>query len=115
MSDPPTEPVDQAAAYYRAIDNDDYALLSALLVEGFVHDRPDRTIEGRDRFVQFMRDERPQTDTTHPLDGVYQQREGDGVAVRGRLLDASGDPITGFVDVFEFAENRIRRLETYVD
>jgi len=115
MSEPPTEPVEQATAYYRAIDGDDYALLSALLVEEFVHDRPDRTIEGRDRFVRFMRDERPQTDTTHPLDGVYQQRSGDGVAVRGRLLDASGDPIVGFVDVFEFAEGRIRRLETYVD
>jgi len=115
MSEPPTEPVEQATAYYRAIDDDDYALLSALLVEEFVHDRPDRTIEGRDRFVQFMRDERPQTDTTHPVNGVYQQQSGDGVAVRGRLLGPDGDPIVGFVDVFEFADGRIRRLETYVD
>jgi ketosteroid isomerase-like protein len=112
MSERPTDPVDRARAYYRAIDGDDYDLLSTLLVEGFVHDRPDRTIEGRARFVQFMRAERPQTETTHPIDGVYRREDG-GVAVRGRLLDADGDPIVGFVDVFEFDGDRIRRIETY--
>jgi ketosteroid isomerase-like protein len=112
MSDRPTAPLDQARAYYRAIDGDDYDLLAALLTEAFVHDRPDRTIEGRDRFVEFMRAERPQTDTTHPIDGLYRRDDG-GVAVRGRLLDADGDPITRFVDVFEFAERRIGRIETY--
>lgn len=107
-----TDRVDQARAYYRAIDGDDYDLLSALLSEEFVHDRPDRTIEGRDRFVRFMRAERPQTDTTHPIDGVYRRDDG-GVAVRGRLLDADGDRIVGFVDVFEFDGDRVRRIETY--
>ena len=112
MSEPPTTPVDQAWAYYRAIDGGDYDLLEALLADAFVHDRPDRTIEGRDRFVQFMRAERPQTDTTHPVDGVYRHPEG-GVAVRGRLLDADGDRIAAFVDVFEFGADRIQRIETY--
>jgi len=111
MSDRPTEPVVQARAYYRAIDGDDYDLLAALLDEAFVHDRPDRTIDGRERFVRFMRSERPQTDTTHPVDSVFEAD--DAVAVRGRLLDADGDRIVGFVDVFEFAGGRIRRIETF--
>jgi ketosteroid isomerase-like protein len=111
MSDPPTGLVDQARAYYRAIDGDDYDLLAALLTESFVHERPDRTIEGRERFVRFMREGRPQTDTTHPVDGVYRCE--DGVAVRGRLLDSDGEPIVGFVDVFEFAAGRVDRIETY--
>jgi len=111
MSDRPAAPVDRARAYYRAIDDDDYDLLSALLAEGFVHDRPDRTIEGRERFVRFMREERPQTDTTHPVDTVFEA-EG-AVAVRGRLLDADGERIVGFVDVFAFAAGRIDRIETY--
>ncbi|WP_276249354.1 nuclear transport factor 2 family protein [Haloarcula rara] len=127
MSEPPTAPVEQARAYYRAIDGGDYDLLGALLTEAFVHDRPDRTIEGRERFVQFMREERPQTDTTHPVDTVFSEGGGepngagassgdrsDGtVAVRGRLLDADGEPIVGFVDVFSFAAGRIDRIETY--
>ena len=111
MSERPTDPVDQARAYYQAIDDDDYDLLSALLSGDFVHDRPDRTLEGRDRFVQFMRSGRPQTDTTHPIDDVY--RRDSGVAIRGRLLGADGDHIVGFVDVFEFDDGRIHRIETY--
>ncbi len=138
MSDPPTEPVAQVRAYYRALDGADYDLLGALLAEDFVHDRPDQTIEGRERFVRFMREERPQTDTTHPIDAVFEAPDGAGpggtpvssaqssdgsepadrqtggtVAVRGRLLDADGDPIAGFVDVFTFAADRIARVETY--
>lgn len=111
MSDPPSGRVEQARAYYRAIDGDDYALLSSLLTASFVHDRPDQTIEGRERFVRFMREERPQTDTTHPIDGVYAGEE--DVAVRGRLLAADGDPIAGFVDVFSFDDGRIGRIDTY--
>lgn len=111
MSDAPGGPVELARAYYGAVDNDDYDLLASLLDGAFVHDRPDRTIEGRERFVQFMRSERPQTGTTHPVDDVY--RHDTGVAVRGRLLDADGDTIVGFVDVFEFCDGGIRRIETY--
>ncbi|MDT3434082.1 nuclear transport factor 2 family protein [Haloarcula sp. 1CSR25-25] len=119
-------PIQRARAYYEAIDGDDYDRLASLLAPSFVHDRPDRTIEGRDRFVGFMRDERPQTDTTHPLDGLYR-RQGDSgaaptdgddtataeVAARGRLLDADGERIVGFVDVFTFAGDDIERIETY--
>jgi ketosteroid isomerase-like protein len=111
MSEPPTAPVERARAYYRAIDGDDYDLLGALLAESFVHERPDRTIEGRERFVRFMREERPQTDTSHPVEQVY--RDGGEVAVRGRLLDADGERIVGFLDAFEFADGRIERIETY--
>ncbi|MDS0220324.1 nuclear transport factor 2 family protein [Haloarcula sp. S1AR25-5A] len=113
-------------AYYDAIDGGDYDQLTSLLAPSFVHDRPDRTIEGRERFVRFMREERPQTDTTHPLDGLYCPQDnggaesagGDGtetaeVVARGRLLDADGERIVGFVDVFTFAGDDIERIETY--
>jgi len=115
--DVPEGPVARARAYYRALDDDEYDLLAALLAPGFVHERPDMTLEGRERFVRFMREERPATDTTHPVDGVYRRDgsdggEGDGpdgatdteVAVRGRLLAADGRELTGFVDVFTTAE-----------
>ncbi|MGB9951751.1 nuclear transport factor 2 family protein [Haloarcula marismortui] len=113
-------------AYYDAIDGDDYDQLASLLTPSFVHDRPDRTIDGRDQFVQFMREGRPQTDTTHPLDGLYCRQkdsaaesiDGDDTATaeviaRGRLLDADGERIVGFVDVFTFAGGDIERIETY--
>lgn len=115
-----------ARAYYDAIDGDDYDRLASLLASSFVHERPDRTIEGRERFVGFMRDERPQTDTTHSLAGLYcrqadttaEQTDGDTAATaeviaRGRLLDADGEYIFGFVDVFMFARDDIERIETY--
>ncbi|GCF13636.1 hypothetical protein Harman_15710 [Haloarcula mannanilytica] len=116
----------RARAYYDAIDGDDYDQLTSLLAPSFVHDRPDRTIEGRERFVRFMREERPQTDTTHPLDGLYHSPESgreepadgdepetDEIVVRGRLLDADGERIVGFVDVFTFVGDDIERIETY--
>ena len=115
----------RARAYYDAIDGDDYDQLASLLAPSFVHDRPDRTIEGRERFVRFMREERPQTDTTHSLAGVYCRQADstaeptgskDGVAAvvaRGRLLDADGEYIFTFVDVFSFDGDDIERIETY--
>jgi ketosteroid isomerase-like protein len=102
-----------ARAYYRALDHGNYDALADLLAPGFVHDRPDRVFEGRDRFVRFMREERPQTDTSHPVDAVY--RTDGNVAVRGRLLDADGDPITRFVDVFSIDGSRIERITTYTN
>ncbi|MBX0322673.1 nuclear transport factor 2 family protein [Halomicroarcula sp. F13] len=113
MTDADETPADHARAYYLALDEGDYDLLTRLLAPEFVHDRPDRTIEGRERFVRFMREERPQTDTSHPIDGLFRRPDGDGVAVRGRLLDADGDPIARFVDVFQFDDGRIERIETY--
>ncbi|MFB9824562.1 nuclear transport factor 2 family protein [Halobaculum roseum] len=126
-----------ARAYYRAIDAAAYDDLSALLAPAFVHDRPDRTLSGREEFVRFMREERPRTDTEHRIDGVYVDsgadddggglvrgdRDGDGaateVAVRGRLLDDEGGELFGFVDVFEFAspdsDAAVAHLTTYTD
>jgi ketosteroid isomerase-like protein len=120
---------ERARAYYRALDEGDYDRLADLLAEGFVHDRPDRTIDGRDRFVSFMREDRPQKDTSHRVDAVFEARDDTGgrgadaaagtdrerVAVQGRLLAADGSAITGFVDVFSVAEGRIERIETYTD
>ncbi|QLH75881.1 nuclear transport factor 2 family protein [Halosimplex rubrum] len=121
-----TDGAERARAYYRVLDEADYDRLADLLAEGFVHDRPDRTIDGRDRFVEFMREERPQTDTTHRVEAVFggrtdgDGREGDdeadgGVAVQGRLLAADDSVITGFVDVFSVCEAGIERIETYTD
>ncbi len=100
-----------ARTYYRAIDGGDFDALGALLAPEFVHRRPDRTIEGREAFLAFMRDGRPETDTTHEVAAVFAGA--DGVAVRGRLLHADGTPWFPFVDVFDVADDRITRLTTY--
>jgi len=114
--------VDQAREYYRALDDHDYEALAALLAPAFVHDRPDMTLEGRERFVRFMREERPQKDTRHPIDGVFAAPGGGvesggedagDVAVRGRLLAADGEPITAFVDVFTFDGDDVTRVDTF--
>jgi ketosteroid isomerase-like protein len=100
-----------AREYYRAIDDGDYDALVDLLAPQFVHDRPDRTIEGRERFVRFMREERPETDTSHEVDAVY--RDSGSVAVEGRLLRADGSEWFGFVDVFAVADGAAIELTTY--
>ena len=100
-----------ARAYYDALDAGDYDRLADLLAPGFVQRRPDRTFESRDRFVTFMRDERPMTDTTHAIETVYPS--GPGVAVRGRLCDANGDVLFAFVDAFTVVDGQITALETY--
>ncbi len=106
-----------ARSYYHAIDAGDYERLTSLLSPDFVHERPDMTLDGRDRFVAFMRDERPQTDTTHPIDGVYLAADDDGpateVVVRGRLLGADGERIVGFIDVHRIDGATIGHLTTY--
>ncbi|WP_050032439.1 nuclear transport factor 2 family protein [Halorubrum halophilum] len=110
-TDAPSDPSRLVRAYYDALDAGEYDRLAALLDPEFVQRRPDRTFEGRDRFVAFMRDERPMTDTSHAVDAVYP--EGPGVAVRGRLLDADGDELFAFVDVFSVEGGRLAALETY--
>jgi ketosteroid isomerase-like protein len=120
-----TDGADRARAYYRALDEADYGRLADLLAAGFVHERPDRTIDGRDRFVEFMREERPQKDTSHRVEAMFETRGGVGgdtdddhgerVAAQGRLLAADGSAITGFVDVFAIGETGIERIETYTD
>jgi ketosteroid isomerase-like protein len=99
--------------YYRAIDDGAYRSLHDILTWGFVHVRPDRTLDGRERFVSFMREERPDPDTTHEIEAVYTNR--DGAAVEGRLLRASGEEWFRFVDVFEHDDGRLSGLRTYTD
>lgn len=91
-----------ARAYYDCLDGDDYDRLATLLAPEFVHDRPDLTLSGRDRFVRFMREERPESDTTHEVDAIY--RSGEGVAVTGRLYASDGSLMTSFLDAFAFVE-----------
>lgn len=81
--------------YYDALDGHDYEALESLLAPEFVQRRPDRTFEGREAFVTFMREERPTPDTSHDLESVLV--DGDRVAVRGRVRD--GDDV-----LFEFAD-----------
>jgi ketosteroid isomerase-like protein len=104
---------DLAREYYRAIDDGDYDALGATLAGGFVHRRPDTTIEGREEFVSFMRGGRPETDTEHALEAVFETDDGDRVAAEGRLLRADGTEWFRFVDVFDVAGGRIRALRTY--
>lgn len=131
--------------YYEAIDAKNYERLADLLAPNIVHERPDRTIEGRETLVGFMRDDRPNKDTSHEVEAVYRRTEtsdeaengtandaDDGTpddaeagnepnttpatadyAVRGHLLDASGNPMFAFVDVFEIEDGRIARIRTY--
>ena len=102
-----------ARAYYDTIDEGAYEDLRALLADGFRHVRPDRTLEGPDTFVRFMREDRPMTDTTHVLETLYA---GDGrVAVEGRLVRTNGGELFRFVDTFGFEGDRIGRVDTYTD
>ena len=109
----PRLPMSRAVrSYYRTIDEKRYGDLWDLLAPDFVHERPDRTIEGRDSFVAFMRDDRPRTETSHELDRLYDA--GDEIAVRGRLLDG-GERLFGFVDVHTVENGEIARIGTYTD
>lgn len=111
---------DAVRGYYDAIDGGDYDRLRVLLAPGFVQRRPDRTFEGRDAFVGFMRDERPRTDTEHALSAVCAADAADGedvttVFARGRLRSADGDDLFGFVDVHRVGDEGIESLTTYTD
>jgi ketosteroid isomerase-like protein len=128
-----TDAGDLARAYYRTIDDGDYEPLRDLLADGFVQRRPDRTLEGADAFVRFMREERPETDTTHVVERVYRTVEAATapaapdtaddplatadadayVAVEGRLERASGETWFRFVDTFAVADGRLTGLVTY--
>lgn len=110
MSDPEAT----VRAYYAALDEGAYDEFDELLVPGFVQRRSDRSFEGRESFVAFVRDDRPVTGTTHALDTVFVANGGDEVAVRGRLLDADGEDLFPFIDVHRIAgDGRIERLETF--
>ncbi len=98
-------------AYYDAIDAHDYETFAGLFASDVVHYRPDRTIEGRDTLVSFMRDDRPNKETSHEIDAVV---EDDLLAVaEGRLLDSDGEKLFAFADVFSFSGGQITEIRTY--
>lgn len=107
------DPTELAREYYRHVDDGAYDALSTLLDDSFVHVRPDRTIEGADEFVRFMRDDRPLTDTEHRVETVYEAD--DKAAVEGRLRRATGARLFDFVDTFDVVDGRITRIRTYTD
>jgi len=100
-----------AREYYRAIDDGAYDALASVLHPEFVQERSDRTLAGREAFVRFMREDRPETDTVHEVDAVYEGPG--GVAVRGRLLRNDGSEWFGFCDVFDVDGGRLTRLRTF--
>jgi ketosteroid isomerase-like protein len=108
------DPADVVRSYYATVDEHDYDALYELLGPDFVHDRPDRTIKGRDRFVAFMRDERPNTETTHELAEVYANGVRTEFVVRGELLDADGEPLFAFADVHAVDGGLIESVLTFV-
>lgn len=57
--------------YYACLDDARYDDLRDVLAPGFTQRRPDRTFDGRDAFLSFMTENRPHSDTTHELDGVF--------------------------------------------
>ena len=117
----PTDESDAASLvrnYYDALDEHAYDVLADVLAPDFVQRRPDRTFEDRASFVRFMREDRPNPDTSHDLEAVVADAEGDDegrrVAVRGRVLDADGNrALFEFADFFDLEAGRIARLETY--
>jgi len=101
------------ADYYESLDTHTYDQLETLLHPEFVHERPDMTLSGRDEFIRFMRDDRPNTDTSHPIDTLYPADNSSEIAVRGRLLSADEALITEFVDIFSFGGEQIERIRTF--
>ena len=96
--------------YYDALDEHDYDTLETVLSPAFSQRRPDRTFEDRDAFIEFMREKRPNPDTSHDLASIVV---GDNrIAVRGRVID-DGTTLFEFADFFELEDGQIDRLETY--
>ena len=99
-------------AYYRRLDDGDYAELESLLHPDFVQRRPDRTFEDRDSFLRFMRSERPLTATSHEITTICASKG--GRAVSGQLRDSDDNELFAFIDIFAFGpDGRITRLTTY--
>lgn len=107
--------LDVARSYYDALDEGDYDALLVLLAPSFEQTRPDRSFHSRSTFIDFMREHRPNTDTTHELDAIYRNGETGELAVRGRVCTVNGADLFGFVDVFEFEDGQIATLRTYSD
>ncbi len=99
-----------ARTYYRVIDTGSYDDLVAVLDPDFIQERSDRTFEGRERFIHFMREERPMTDTTHVIDAIYRAES--DIAIQGRLRRQE-ETLFDFVDVFSFTDDVVARIDTF--
>jgi ketosteroid isomerase-like protein len=117
-------PADLVADYYTALDTHDYDALRDYLAPDFVQHRPDRRFDSREAFVRFMRDERPDSETTHRVHACYAPADSAGdeaetgddrseILARGDLLSAEGDLLVRFVDRFRIADGEIAALETF--
>lgn len=105
------DPADLVRSYYDAIDGDDYERLSELLAPSFTQQRGDRTFEDREAFIRFMREERPERDTTHDLHHLTADEE--RVVVEGTLRRANGEVWFRFADAFDVEGDRLSGLRTY--
>ncbi|MDY6764622.1 MAG: nuclear transport factor 2 family protein [Halobacteria archaeon] len=106
---------DRVRKYYTCLDRDLYDDLADILAQDMVHYRPDRTIEGRDTFISFMRDKRPLKDTTHEIESIYRKlgSADQEIAVRGSLKQGD-DALFEFIDVVSFDQDRrIKSIYTF--
>jgi len=109
---------DTVHEYYDTIDEKRYDDLSDILDPEVVHYRPSGTLEGREEFVEFMRDERPMEETTHKVDGFYgtgpKVADGTEVVAFGRVVsDEDDETLFDFLDLFVFEDNAIKKIRTY--
>ncbi|ELZ96540.1 hypothetical protein C440_05313 [Haloferax mucosum ATCC BAA-1512] len=102
-----------ARQYYTAIDHDGYDMLRNLLDPDFVQQREDMRLDGREEFVSFMRDDRPQKDTRHVIDRYIQSKSDDEIVVRGHLEDSNGGAIFVFLDRFRARDGKLAELKTF--
>ncbi|KAB1198022.1 MULTISPECIES: nuclear transport factor 2 family protein [Haloferax] len=103
-----------ARQYYTAIDEHGYESLRDILDPDFVQRRGDMTLDGREAFVSFMRDDRPQKDTIHVIDRYIQSKSDDEIVVRGHLEDSTGNELFVFLDRFRTRDGQISELKTFV-
>jgi ketosteroid isomerase-like protein len=104
--------------YYDAIDEEDFEKLTDLIDPEVVHYRPGGTLEGREEFIEFMRDERPMEETTHKVDGFYGTGpkvadETESAAVGRVMNDEDEETLFDFLDLFVFEGNAIKKIRTY--
>lgn len=89
-------------------------MLRNLLEPEFVQHRGDMTLSGREEFVTFMRDDRPQKDTRHVIERYIQSKSDDEIVVRGHLEDGDGDELFVFLDRFRARDGKLSELKTFV-
>lgn len=104
--------------YYDTIDEKRFDEIGDVLDSEVVHYRPGGTLEGREEFVEFMREERPTKETTHKVDGFYgtgpKVADGREVVAVGRVVsDENDETLFDFLDLFVFEGDKINEIRTY--